>query len=180
MAFLLGPAGFGLFGIFGSIESLVENMAGMGVSSSGVRQIAEAVGLNDQDRIATTIAVLRRTSIVLGFLGAGVVIALSSEISWITFGNRRQTSSICLLSLAVLFQIISWGQNALVQGMRRMARMNVLGALYGTVVSVPVIYFLRDNGVVLSLVIVSGMMLVTSTWYSRQVKVEVPSLTFRR
>jgi antigen flippase len=113
--------------------------------------------------------------------GAAVVIALSSEISWITFGDRNHTSSICLLSLAVLFQVIAYGQNALVQGMRRikdLARMNVLGALYGTVISIPVIYFLRDSGVVISLVIVSGMMLVTSSWYSRQFKVEVPLLTF--
>src|SRR5882762_3886931 len=68
MAMLLGPAGFGLFGLYGSIANLTQSIAGMGINSSGVRQIAEAAGSGDKARIAQTAAVLRRTSIVLGGL----------------------------------------------------------------------------------------------------------------
>ena len=45
LALLLGPAGFGLFGVYNSIATLAQNLAGMGVNSSGVRQIAEAAHL---------------------------------------------------------------------------------------------------------------------------------------
>src|SRR5947209_17494730 len=41
MAILLGPAGFGLAGVYNSIVDLTQNTAGLGVNSSGVRQIAE-------------------------------------------------------------------------------------------------------------------------------------------
>ena len=44
MAVLLGPAGFGLMGLYSSIVDLAQSIAGMGVNSSGVRQIAESVG----------------------------------------------------------------------------------------------------------------------------------------
>ena len=44
MAVLLGPAGFGLMGVYGSIASLAQSIAEMGINSSGVRQIAETVG----------------------------------------------------------------------------------------------------------------------------------------
>src|SRR5260370_39918459 len=47
MAVLLGPAGVGLAGMYGSISDLTLSLAGMGINSSGVRQIAEAVGSND-------------------------------------------------------------------------------------------------------------------------------------
>jgi len=70
MAMLLGPAGFGLFGLYGSIANLTQSIAGMGVNGSGVRQIAEAAGSGDKVRIGQTTAVLRRRSIVLGLLGA--------------------------------------------------------------------------------------------------------------
>ena len=70
MAMLLGPAGFGLVGLYGSIADLTQSIAGMGINSSGVRQIAEAVGSDDTGRIALTTAVLRRTSIVLGVAGS--------------------------------------------------------------------------------------------------------------
>ena len=41
MAMLLGPAGFGLAGMYLSIASLAQSLAGIGVSSSGVREIGE-------------------------------------------------------------------------------------------------------------------------------------------
>src|SRR5665213_3506908 len=62
MAVLLGPAGFGLFGLYGSVATLTQTFAGMGINSSGVRQIAEAAGSGDNKRIAQTAVVLRRIS----------------------------------------------------------------------------------------------------------------------
>src|SRR5262249_33058120 len=59
MAVLLGPAGFGLMGLYGSIVNLAVSIAGMGVNNSGVRQVAEAVDSGDDERIARTVTVLR-------------------------------------------------------------------------------------------------------------------------
>src|SRR6476659_10761396 len=70
MALLLGPGGVGLFGIYGSIADVAQSLAGMGIQSSGVRQIAEAVGSDDVARIARTATVLRRVAIGLGVIGA--------------------------------------------------------------------------------------------------------------
>ncbi len=50
-------------GLYGSIADVAHSIAGMGVNSSGVRQIAEAVGTGETERIARTVAVLRRTSV---------------------------------------------------------------------------------------------------------------------
>lgn len=180
MALLLGPAGFGLFGLYGSIESLTENLAGMGVNSSGVRQIAEAVGTGDTQRIAQTAAVLRRTSIILGMLGAVFLIAFSRQVSTLTFGNNSRSWDIRLLSIAVFFQLVSYGQGALIQGMRRiddLAKMGVLGALFGALIGIPVVYFFREKGVVLSLVIVAATTIITSCWYSRKIKIHATSIT---
>jgi antigen flippase len=54
MAMFLGPTGFGLIGLYPSISDSTQNIAGMGINSSCVRQIPEAVGSGDQDRIART------------------------------------------------------------------------------------------------------------------------------
>lgn len=180
MAMLLGPAGFGLFGLYGSIASLTQSIAGMGINSSGVRQIAEAMGSDNTQRIAQTTAVLRRTSIFLGALGCGLLIAVSRQVSTLTFGNNQHSAAVCLLSIAVFFQLVSGGQGALIQGMRRiadLAKMGMLGALFGTLISIPVVYFLREKGVVPSLVGVAAMSVLTSWWYSRKVHIQPPSLT---
>ena len=135
MAVLLGPAGFGLMGLYGSIADLAVSIAGMGVNSSGVRQIAEAAGSSDDKRIARTVTVLRRTAVLLGILGAGLLVVFSRQVSALTFGTDEHAGAVALLSLVVLLRIVAGGQGALVQGMRRitdLAKMGVLGALFGT------------------------------------------------
>src|SRR5208337_3484581 len=51
------------------------------------------------------------------------------------------------------------------------------GALFGTIISIPLVYFLRDKGVVPSLVGLAAMTIMTSWWYSRKVNIPTPSVT---
>ena len=180
VAMILGPGGFGLTGLYQSITDLTQNIAELGVNSSGVRQIAEAVGSQDTNRIAFTTAVLRRTSLVLGVLGAAFLILFSKQVSRVTFGTEARAAAICLLAVGVMFRIISAGQGALLQGMRRiadLAKMQVLGALFGTLMGIPLIYFLREKGVALFIVAVGATMVATSWWYSRKIQIKVPRVT---
>ena len=155
MALILGPTGFGLLGLYDSIAELTRSLAGMGVKNSGVRQIAEAVGAGDTQCIARTVTTLRRVAFCSGGLGALLLMILSKPVSRLTFGDDKHAVAIALLALAVFFSDVSDGQAALVQGMRRisdLARMSIWGAFYGTVLSIPIVYFLGERGVVPSLV----------------------------
>jgi antigen flippase len=179
MAMLLGPSGFGLFGLYGSISDLTQSIAGMGVNTSGVRQIAEATASEDRERVAHTAAVLRKTSTALGVLGAGFLVVFSRQVSILTFGSNRHATAISLLSIAVFLRLVSAGQGALIQGMRRisdLARMSVLGVLFGAVIAIPIVYLFREEGIVPSLIGVAAMTIVTSWWYSRKIKIPVRSI----
>jgi len=174
IAMILGPAGFGLFGLYGSIVDLAVSVAGLGVNSSGVRQIAEAVGSGDDGRIAQTAVVLRKTSVVLGVIGAAILILFSRQISILTFNDVQHRLGVSLLSLAVLFRLVAAGQAALIQGMRHiadLAKLSVLGSVLGLLISVPVVYVLKERGVVPSLVAAAGTTIITSWWYSRKIQI---------
>jgi antigen flippase len=178
MALFLGPAGFGVAGLYNSIVDLTQNIAGMGVNSSGVRQIAEAVGSNDTQRITLTIAVLRRTSIVLGLLGAVTLMVCARPISRLTFGSERYASGVAILSIAAFCKLVSGGQAALVQGTRRiadLAKMNTFGALFGAIIGIALVYVLREKGIVLYVVAVTITAIFMSWWYAR--KVEIPRIS---
>jgi PST family polysaccharide transporter len=152
----------------------------MGVNSSGVRQVAEAVGSNDLGRVAQTSTVLRRVSILLGALGAVFLLVFARQVSILTFGTDQNSAAIRLLSIAVFFTLVSAGQGALIQGLRRisdLAKMNVLGALFGTILTIPLVYWLRDQGVVPALAGVAAVTLITSWWFSRKVRIHHPSMT---
>jgi|SRR5579872_341552 len=179
MAMLLGPSGFGLFGLYGSISDLTQSIAGMGINTSGVRQIAEAAMSDDRERIARTAAVLRKTSVALGILGAVFLIVFSRQVSSLSFGNDGHATAISLLSVAVFLRLVSAGQGALIQGMRRisdLSRLSVLGALFGAVIGIPLVYLFREKGIVPSLIGVATMTIVTSWWYTRKIEVPVCSI----
>ena len=180
MALMLGPAGIGLLGIYSSIADLARTIAGMGINNSGVRQIAEATGTGDAQRIARTVITLRRVALLLGILGALLLVAFCVPIARLSFKDSQQFSQVAWLGLAVLFGAVSSGQMALVQGMRRigdLARVNVLGSFYGLLVSLPLVYCYGKAGVVPSLVAAAGLGVVVSWWYSR--KIRVPPVAMR-
>lgn len=175
MAMLLGPAGFGLAGLYMSVVQLTQSVAGMGVNQSGVRQIAEAVGTGDEEKIGRTAIVLRRVSWALGLLGAAILILFAAPIAKITFGDYARTINIAMLSAVVFFSLISAGQGALLQGTRRIAdfaKMSVLSAPFGAIVSIVFVYFFREQGIVPSLVAAAAIALVISWLYSRQIEVK--------
>jgi PST family polysaccharide transporter len=175
MALMLGPEGVGLIGVYTSIVDFARSLAGMGITSSGVRQIADAVGTGDNSQVAKTVSTLRRVTVLLGALGALLVGLLCRPISRLTFGDVRHQGPIGLLALVVFFSIVSGGQLALVQGMRRiadLARSNVIGGLSGTFFSILIVYFFEKSGVVPALVCAAAMGMLASWWFARKITVE--------
>src|SRR4051794_28991620 len=132
VAVLLGPSGVGLMGLFSSIADLMQSITTIGIHSSGVRQVAEAAGSGETDRIARTAIVLRRTSILLAFAGALFLVIFAAPISTMTFGNPHQAAGVALLAAALFFRVISGSQMALLQGLRRISdltRVSILAAM---------------------------------------------------
>lgn len=180
MALMLGPAGFGLLALYSSIVDFALSIATMGIGSSGVRQIAASVSTGDAKCLGRTVAALRITAIVLGALGAGLIFAGSSRISALTFGSETYSGAVALLGLAVLFRAVSVGQGALIQGMRRikdLAVMGVLGALFGTISGIVVVFFFGIQGLAPAVVVGAAIGLALSWRYSRKIAIGVPEIT---
>lgn len=182
MALLLGPAGVGQMGLYMSIVDLTQAVAGLGVQASGVRQIAEAVGAGDMDRIARTAAALRRTSIALGVVGAVLLAALAQPVAHLTFGDHQHTLGVSMLALAIFFQLVAGGQLALVQGVRDIASLaliNVLSGLCATVATIALVYAFGAEGVAPSIVASALALFLIASWFSRRVRVTRPAMSAR-
>ena len=182
IAVLLGPGGVGLMGLYNSISDLANTLAGIGIQASGVRQIAEANGTGDADRIARTATVLRRVSVFLAIAGAVLLVAFSAPIAAFTFGDNAHVAGVALLSIALACRLLSSAQMALIQGMRRIAdiaRIEVLAAMFGTLIGIPLIYVFREDGIVPALIAIAAVTLMTSWWYSRALRTAPPPMSAR-
>lgn len=174
VAVLLGPSGVGLLGMFGQITGLVATVSGMGLGNSGVRQVAEAVAEGDNEKTAQTVLALRRTIWISGLLGLLLSVAFCVPISRVTFGHERYALSIAILGITALSGAIATGQSCLLQGARRigdLAKISIVSALSGTLISIPCYYVWGEKGIVISLVLCSLAALITSWWFARRLPI---------
>jgi antigen flippase len=175
LAILLGPAGIGLEALYGSIISPAGIGVNMGISGSGVRLIASAVGSGSQATIAATVFTLRRVCLVLGIVGAAALFLIREQVSRLTFGNADHAFDVGLLSVILLFVALTGGQGALLQGMRRigdLAKMNILGAALGAALSIPIVYIWGLQGIPAYLVLTAAVGTLISWWYVRRIQIE--------
>jgi PST family polysaccharide transporter len=174
VAVLLGPSGVGLVGLYLTTVGMVETLAGLGIRSSGVREIAEADSSGHPESLAKTLKTLRRACWLTGVLGWVLTAALAYPLSVWVFDSPKYAMALAILGCTLVFSSISGGQMALIQGMRRigdLARLNLLGVTAGTIVALPIYYWLGEQGIVPVLVLSAFLNLVFSWWFARRIQV---------
>ena len=182
LAVLLGPVGIGLEAIFDSVLSLTKMVVDLGVTSSGVRQIAAAAGSGDRHVIARTVITLRCVCLVLGVIGAAALFFAREPVSRAAFGSSDYASAIGWLAIIPLLGGIAGRQGAILQGMRRitdLAKIRILGALIATGTCIPIVWMWGKEGIPGYLILAAASGLAVSWWYARRVSIERVHVPFR-
>ena len=183
IAVLLGPAGVGIIGLYQSGLQFVQQLSNMGLAQSAVRDVSEANGTGDLQRIARTIKVVRRLVWITGLLGLVAVAVFSPLLSKSSFGNYDYTIPFIVLSVTLLLDQLSAGQKVVLQGMRRLkdlAKCSAFGVTFGLIVSIPLYYWFGVKGIVPTLLLNSICSLLLSWLYSRKVKTDPVQVTTKQ
>ena len=183
VAILLGAEGIGLLGIYTSTIALIQQGAGLGISQSGVRDVADAKGKGDETQFSKIINVINKTVIFTGLLGCLTTLMLSKYLSKWTLGNTEHIIAYCILSFAVLCNIINDGKQAILKGarqMRALANASVIGVSIGFLTAIPLYYFFGKSGIVPELLISSISAYLISNFYVSRIRYDKYSLSIRK
>ncbi len=182
IAVLLGPAGIGILGLLTSATSIVSSLTNFGLGVSAVNEVAGANINANQERISCVGNVLNKLSWITGVLGTLVTLFFSSLLSLITFGNSEYTLAFTLLAVTLLFAQLTAGNHAMIQGMQRLkslAKANLFAAISGMILSLPLFYFFRFNGIVPSIIAGSVCSLFFSWYYAKQLPIRINRIAFK-
>lgn len=171
-AVFLGPSGVGVLRLFLSLIATMTTLAGLGIGSSGVKEIAEADASGDEARLGRTTQVVRRMSLLTGLAGSAITAILCLPLAWLVFDATDRATSVAIVGIAVALAIVAAGQVAIVRGRRRigdLARINVQSALAGLLVSAPLYWFFRDAAIVPAILASSALSLAISWLHARRV-----------
>jgi len=175
VALLLGPSGMGITGLLTSTATFITYLTNFGLGTSGVKSVASAESTGDHERVTVVVSVLKKLVWITGTLGMGLTIILAPWLSELTFGDRTYTYAFIWISITLLFQQLTSGELAILQGLRKLqylAKANVMGSLIGLIFSIPVYYYFRLDGIV-PVIILSSLISMFLTWfYARKVKIK--------
>lgn len=178
VAILLGPAGMGVVGMLTSTTNLIGSLTGFGLSTSTVRDISAAYNSGNSERIGRVVAILRKLVWATGLLGALITIVFANYLSEFAFGTEDYSTSFRLISVILLFNQLTIGQNALLQGTfhyKYLAKASLLGSVIGLFISVPLYYLWGADAIVPVIIISSLTTFLLAFFYAR--KIGIPHVT---
>ena len=182
IALLLGPAGLGIISIFNSTSALLASFTNLGINISSVKYIATASQNENPNVLPKMVILIKKLLWVTGILGLLATVGLAPWLSQVSFGNKSYTVSFGLIGISLLALQISNGQNAILQGMRKVkliALSSLLGAFLGLIISLPLFFFFKQNGIVPALVLSTIASAITSWYFLRKVQIPNFQLTYQ-
>lgn len=150
-ALLLGPLGIGEIGLFLNLVQFIATIGALGLGTSAVRQIAEAIGQGNSQGLAAACRALLGISIISAVIVGLLFAILAIPIGRVMSFDAAQTMVVPWLSIAVVATILSGVPVALLIGHRRIAHQALVqigGATIGTVVGLAFLFIWGRNGVV--------------------------------
>lgn len=169
VALMLGPAGVGGLGIFTNLQGALVAIAGLGLQTSGVREIVSAKG--KEPSLSQVRLVLFAGNLVQGIIAMGFIWLLRAQISVWLFADSVHATEIGLVGIGVVLSLLASSQTALLQGMRRigdLGRVTVLGALGGTVAGLLAIWVFGENGLVWFVIVQPLASVLVALRYTRK------------
>ena len=149
LAVLLGPSGVGLLSIYNSLQGMVQQTAGLGMGSSGVREIASSRG--EEATLSRVRRVLFAAHLLQGGLAMAAVWLLRVPIATWLFGDTTRVTEVGLIGIAILLALLGTAQTALLQGLRQIAdlgRVTVLAAFSGTAAGLLAVWLQGESGLI--------------------------------
>jgi O-antigen/teichoic acid export membrane protein len=180
VAVFLGPVGIGTVALLNNTVALISSLTGFGINITGIREMALAHAENNAGKFSERFAVLQRLSLFIGLIGAIITILFSPLLSKWTFGTSEYYFWFIVLSMNYLFSSLSTSRIAILQGLRMIkavAISNLLISLCITIVTIPIYYFIRFDGIVPVIVLSSAIGLLINRYYTRDIKILKVKLT---
>ncbi len=153
-AYLLGPSGIGLLGLFTSIIDTIRAATSLGIHYSSIKSISESNSKNDIILLSQTINVVKSWAKWTGWIGVLLTILFSKYISIYTFKNDSYALQISLMSISLLFISLSQINLAILQGLQLikiMVHASIFGALLSLLI-LPFYFYMGNDGIVPGLV----------------------------
>ncbi|MCC8088791.1 MAG: oligosaccharide flippase family protein [Rikenellaceae bacterium] len=167
IALFLGPEGMGIFYLFQNPLTIISQITGLGIGSSGIRDVAKTDSAQDTHLLSITFDTIKKWTRLGGLAGTLLTFILAKHLSMWSFGSEEYAWAFVWLSGTVFFVTVSNGYDAMLKGTRRLksiAKAGIISSSAGLIASIPLYYYLGVTGIVYG-TIATVLALFAANWY---------------
>ena len=167
---LIGATGVGILGNLQAMQTLAATLAGLGLNTSGVRDVSRAHHDGDPEKVALLGEALSRANWVTGLITAVLMAASCATLSLWTFGHDGYALDVACLGLAVVLSNVAAVQMAILQASGRIADLawvQAAGAWGGTLAFTVCFSAFGVAGASPALVVCAALNLALAWWRAR-------------
>ncbi len=171
MATLLGPEGVGISNLLTRPLQLITKATQLGLDKSAVKEISSHYKKGEETQAYRMIAILKRLVWMTAIIGAIFTVVFSGILSKFTFDSYEYTYTFMWLGLAVVFNQLAMSNFAILQGLRKLAflaKANIYGSIAGLMITIPLYYYLKLDGILPAIVITSGFVFLFAYVFARR------------
>ncbi len=179
-ALFIGVTGVGILGVLSSTLSFIQVLTRCGLDITAVKEIAFADKDND---ISEKVELSNKLAFITGVIGFFLVLIFSPWLSQIAFSNKTYTLFFITISIAVLFNQLSVGNMAVLQGLKalkRLAKAITFSSLLSLIPTVSIYYFFGEKGIPWVILITAFISFIISRHYVNKLKIKKHSIPLKK
>lgn len=169
LALWVGQAGVGLMGVLNQSLDFMCISTQFNIRTSAVRNLA-VMSESEQDDVAY---VVRRVGFVLGLFGAVVMMIIAPWLSRFTLNSADYAWAFRVVSLTLIFTALMNSEQILLQvrcRFKEIAWGSLAASIVGLAITLPCYWFLKESGIVPSIVAYAVAAWLGAWWFSRRLR----------
>ena len=154
LAIILGPKGFGYYGLIQNLISICIAIGAMGIGAGIVRYGAKSITIKNLIEIYWIRKAGFILTLILGIITSGILFSFRKDITSTMLGGLSNNAEILLISIVILFTMLSNIQNSILNSyhyVNVLALVKIIDTIIIAFINVMIIWYLNIKGIMIAL-----------------------------
>lgn len=168
LAVLLGPQGVGVLSVLNHFHTLAATLVGLGLGTGIIKYVASFKSEGNAIAVQKVLSNSFQVVFIFSWIVLLLSILISSKLSTWMLGESRFALFVIVYALSLPLAVYTTTVNSFLQGLKRiksLAKINVLRTSISLIFIIPLVFFFRLKGAVISVLIITIVHLLLVGYY---------------
>jgi enterobacterial common antigen flippase len=168
LAVFLGPSGVGILSVLNHFHTVAVTGIGLGLGTGIVKYVSSFQHTGDEPSVQRVLSNAFSITFIVSLVAFVVSLFLGPQLSRWMLSDTRYSLFIVLYAVSFPIAVFPIITNSFLQGLKRitsLAKINVFRGSISLLFIIPLVYFLRLQGAVLSVIIITAVHLLLNAYY---------------